>query len=252
MRKTGKAAVFILGVILLLSLAAPLLWPYEPDTMDLDSIRHPPSAAHPLGTDNKGRDILARVLHGGKISIGVALLAAGLSLGIGLLAGVVSGYAGGRVDTAIMAVVDLILSFPSLLLAVGVSVMLPPGIHTVMIALAAVGWASFARLIRGNVLVLREAAYIDAARALGCGNLRVLFVHLMPQCVPLALVMTGVRLGGYVLTEAALSFLGLGVQPPTATWGSMVSAGRVFISSAPWMVVPPGAMIAVTDRKSVV
>ncbi|MDA8079760.1 MAG: ABC transporter permease, partial [Nitrospiraceae bacterium] len=123
---------------------------------------------------------------------------------------------------------------------------LPPGVYTVMIALAAVGWASFARLIRGNVLVLRESTYIEAARAIGCSWTRILFVHLMPQCIPLALVVAGVRLGGYVLTEAALSFLGLGAQPPTATWGSMVSTGRMFISSAPWMVIPPGVMIAVT------
>lgn len=246
MTRAGKASFGILCLILLVSVAAPLIWPYDPDTIDLDSTKKPPSWSHPAGTDNKGRDILARLLHGGKISIGVAVLAAGLSVGIGLVLGVVSGYAGGKTDMAIMALVDLVLSFPSLLLAVGVSILLPPGIHTVMIALAAVGWASFARLVRGNVLVLREAAYIEAARAMGCSRLRVLFVHLMPQCIPLALVMAGIRLGGYVLTEASLSFLGLGAQPPMATWGSMVSVSRVFITSAPWMVIPPGVMIAVT------
>ena len=145
-----------------------------------------------------------------------------------------------------MAVVDLLLAFPALLLAIGVSVIFSPGIFTVMTALSAVGWASFARLVRGQVLSLRESSFVEAAKAIGCNNVRILFVHILPQCIPLALVMAGMRLGGYVLTEAALSFLGLGVQPPTATWGSMISTSRIFISSAPWMVIFPGLMIAVT------
>ncbi len=246
MRKTGKIALIVIIAIMLLSLGGPFVWPQDPEEINLDSVKAHPSWTHPLGTDNKGRDVVARILYGAKISVGVAVVAAVLSMGIGLVVGVISGYAGGKVDIAIMAAVDLILSFPSLLLAIGVSVVLPPGVYTVMIALAAVGWASFARLIRGTVLVLRESTYIDAARALGCSWKRILFVHLIPQCIPLALVVAGVRLGGYVLTEAALSFLGLGAQPPTATWGSMVSTGRMFISSAPWMVIPPGLMIAVT------
>jgi ABC-type dipeptide/oligopeptide/nickel transport system permease subunit len=142
--------------------------------------------------------------------------------------------------------VDLVLAFPSLLLAIGVSVLFPPGMYTVMIALSAVGWASFARLIRGQVIALREASFIEAAKAVGCGNVRILFVHILPQCIPLAFVMTGLKLGGYILTEAGLSFLGLGAQPPTATWGSMISANRVFIGSAPWMVLAPGILIAIT------
>jgi ABC-type dipeptide/oligopeptide/nickel transport system permease subunit len=167
-------------------------------------------------------------------------------MGIGLVVGLSSGYFGGKIDTVIMAFVDLVLSFPAFLLAIGISVLLPPGIYTVMIAIAAVGWASFARLIRGHVLTLTEATFIESARALGCSRIRILFVHLMPQCIPLLLVMMGLKLGGYILTEASLSFLGLGTQPPTATWGSMVSANRSYISSAPWMVLFPGLMIAIT------
>ncbi len=145
-----------------------------------------------------------------------------------------------------MAFVDLILSFPALLLAIGISIVFPPGIYTVMIAIVSVGWASFARLIRGHIMVLREATFVEAARSIGCSNMRIIFTHLMPQCVPLLLVMGGLKMGSYILTEASLSFLGLGAQPPTATWGSMINANRAYISSAPWMVFFPGFMIAVS------
>jgi peptide/nickel transport system permease protein len=246
MGKTGKISLCLLVLISLLSFSAPLISPYDPDKIDLDSIKEPPGLQHLFGTDNKGRDIFSRVLYGGRISITVAVLAAFLSMGIGLIIGLFSGYLGGKIDTAIMAIVDLILSFPVLLLAIGVSVVLPPGIYTVMIAIAAVGWASFARLIRGYILILKEALFVEAAKALGCSQTRVLFIHLMPQCIPLLLVLIGLKIGGYILTEASLSFLGLGAQPPAATWGSMVSANRSFISSAPWMVLFPGFMIAIT------
>lgn len=246
MGKTGKISLCLLVLISLLSFSAPLISPHDPDKIDLDSIKKPPGLQHLFGTDNKGRDIFSRVLYGGRISITVAVLAAFLSMGIGLIIGLFSGYLGGKIDTAIMAIVDLILSFPVLLLTIGVSVVLPPDIYTVMIAIAAVGWASFARLIRGYILILKEALFVEAAKALGCSQTRVLFIHLMPQCIPLLLVMIGLKIGGYILTEASLSFLGLGAQPPTATWGSMVSANRSFISSAPWMVLFPGFMIAIT------
>jgi ABC-type dipeptide/oligopeptide/nickel transport system permease subunit len=242
-----KFTVSILLIFVLASLAAPLLSPYHPEGINLDELKTPPGLHHPFGTDNKGRDILTRVLYGGRISLSVALMAATLSMGIGLLVGLCSGYLGGKVDTAMMVFVDLILAFPSLLLAIGISVILPPGIYTVMIAIASVGWASFARLVRGHVLSSREATFIEAARAVGCSGRRIVFVHLLPQCLPLVLVMTGLKLGGYILTEASLSFLGLGAQPPMPSWGSMVSANRVFLVSAPWMVMFPGLAIAVTS-----
>ena len=243
---TGKISSGVLVLILLLSIAAPVIVPFDPDAIDLDSLRQPPSAKHLLGTDNKGRDILARILHGGRISISISLFAALISMTIGLAVGLASGYGGGKTDTVLMSLVDLILSFPAFLLAIGISIVLGEGIYTVMIALSVVGWASFARLIRGHVLSLKESAFIEAARSLGCNNSRIVLVHILPQCVPLALVMAGLKAGGYILTEAGLSFLGLGAQPPTATWGSMISASRVFINSAPWMVFFPGIMIAMT------
>lgn len=240
----------IVGTVLLITLSAvfaPLISPYDPEEMNLDELRQPPGPRHFFGTDNKGRDVLSRVFYGGRISLSVAFTAALLSTSIGLLVGLVSGYVGGKVDTAIMVLVDFILAFPSLLLAIGISVILPPGIYTVMIAIAAVGWASFARLVRGHVISLRDAPFIESSRAIGCGTGRILFVHLLPQCIPLVVVMTGLKLGGYILTEASLSFLGLGVQPPTPSWGAMISAHRVFIVSAPWMVVFPGLAITVTS-----
>ncbi len=246
MGKGGAITALIIVMILLASVFAPLLSPHGPDAIDLDSLKMSPGAAHPFGTDQKGRDVLTRVLYGGRISIGVAMVAAFVSMSIGLMLGLVSGYFGGRLDTAAMALVDLVLSFPSLLLAIGISIILPPGIYTVMIAIAAVGWASFARLIRGHVLSLREEPFVDAARALGCSPARILLVHLLPQCIPLSLVIMGLKIGGFILTEASLSFLGLGAQPPTASWGSMVSAGRSYIVVAPWMVLFPGLAIAVT------
>ncbi|OGW24500.1 MAG: hypothetical protein A2X59_00705 [Nitrospirae bacterium GWC2_42_7] len=246
MGPTIKISAGIIIITFILSLFSSFIVPYDPNAIDLDKLKQPPSFKHIFGTDNKGRDIFARILYGGKISISVAVFAALFSMSIGLVAGLLSGYFGGKTDTTIMAVVDLLLAFPALLLAIGVSVIFSPGIFTVMTALSAVGWASFARLVRGQVLSLRESSFVEAAKAIGCNNVRILFVHILPQCIPLALVMAGMRLGGYVLTEAALSFLGLGVQPPTATWGSMISTSRIFISSAPWMVIFPGLMIAVT------
>jgi ABC-type dipeptide/oligopeptide/nickel transport system permease subunit len=236
----------VLILIALLSLCAPFVSSYDPDTIDLDNLKEPPNSKHLFGTDNKGRDILSRILYGGRISISISLAAALFSMTAGLIVGLCSGYFGGRIDMMLMSIADIVLSFPALLLAIAISVILPAGIHTVVLAIVAVGWASFARLIRGSVLILRESTFVDAARALGCGNIRILFRHLMPQCLPIVLVMTGLKLGGYLLTEASLSFLGLGAQPPTATWGSMINANRAYLSSAPWMVIFPGVMIAVT------
>jgi ABC-type dipeptide/oligopeptide/nickel transport system permease subunit len=246
MEKTGKISSLVLIIITLVSFLAPVVSSYDPNAIDLMSLREPPSIQHPLGTDHKGRDILTRVLYGGRISIGISLFAAFSSMGIGLIIGICSGYFGGKIDTGIMAFVDMILAFPSLLLAIGISILFPAGIYTVIIAIVAVGWASFARLVRSHVLSLKESTFIEAAKTVGCNNVRILFRHIMPQCIPLMLVMTGLRIGGFLLTESSLSFLGLGAQPPTATWGSMISMNRAYISSAPWMVFFPGFMIAIT------
>lgn len=246
MDTTGRAALLVILLIAVLSFTAPFMPLSNPGAIDLDRIREPPGIDHPLGTDTKGRDILARILYGGRISISIAVSAALVSTMVGLMIGLCSGYLGGKVDALLMALVDLILSFPSLLLAIAISVLFPPGTYTVVIAIGAVGWASFARIVRGQVLSLKEANYIEAAKATGCSTGRILRVHLMPQCIPVVLVVTGMKIGGYILVEASLSFLGLGAQPPMPTWGSMISAHRAYLTSAPWMVIAPGFMIALT------
>jgi len=241
----SKIATGILTLIVIASVFAPFLTEYNPVKIDLNSLKEPPNFRHLLGTDNKGRDILSRILYGGRFSIGIALIAGIFSLGIGLAVGLLSGYYGKKIDMALMMFVDLVLSFPSLLLAIGISVLFSTGIFTVIIAITAVSWASFARLIRGHVLSLKEQPFIDAARAIGCSDMRIILAHILPNCLPLSFVVLGLKLGGYILTESALSFLGLGVQPPMPTWGSMISLNRVYISSAPWMVVFPGLAIMI-------
>ena len=249
----GKIPALVIVLILAFSVLAPVLYRVSPHRVDLNSLREPPAifmghffAGHPLGTDQEGRDMLSRLLEGAKVSISVSFLAAFSAMVIGVAVGLVSGYRGGKTDTALMAVCDLILAFPSLLLAIGVSVVLPPGTFTVMLAMASVGWASFARLVRGHVLAIRGTTFVDAARAVGASEFRVLRAHILPQCMPLALTFMTVKLGGYIITEASLSFLGLGAQPPAATWGSMISQGMAYIYSAPWIAVLPGLAIALT------
>ncbi|MBF0320706.1 MAG: ABC transporter permease [Nitrospirae bacterium] len=242
----AKLPIIVLSFIVAAVVFAPFLAQYDPIAINLDDIKSAPTLKHPFGTDCKGRDVFARVLYGGRISLGVSFAAALVSLGIGFTAGLISGYYGGWVDTLLMALVDLTLAFPSLLLAIGISVIMPPTKFTVMAAIALVGWASFARLIRGQVLKVKEMAYVEAARSLGAGNLRILLVHILPQCLSLGLVMLGIKFSGYILTEASLSFLGLGPQPPTPSWGNMIGENRAYILSEPWMMLFPGLAIAVT------
>jgi len=246
MNKAGKAAVVILAALALLAVLAPVLPLQDPEQIDLDALKEAPSAHHFFGTDSKGRDIFSRVVFGGRVSLSVAAVAAVVSALVGFLFGLISGYCGGKIDTLLMAVVDFILSFPSLLLAIAISVILPPGIYTVMIAIAFVGWTSFARIVRGQVLMYKEMLFVEAARSVGCSHIRIIFLHIAPLCIPISLILMGIKLGGFVLTEATLGFLGLGAQPPTPTWGSMVSANRAYILSAPWTVFFPGVAIFLT------
>lgn len=240
-----SGALFVSGIILV-AILAPLISPYDPLAIDLDSLRMPPSLHHPLGTDNKGRDVMSRIIYGARISLSVAIIATAVSMSIGLIIGLLSGYLGGRVDSALSMLVDIVMAFPSLLLAIGISAVLSPGIYTVIIALGVVGWASFARLMRGTVLTIKGLPYVESARALGCSGARIAFRHILPNALPIAIVVASIRIGGFILAEASLSFLGLGAQPPTPTWGSMISAGRIYILSAPWMVLAPGLAIAIT------
>lgn len=239
-------AVIMLALLLFTAVVGPFLMPYDPRVMDLDSLKQPPSTAHVFGTDSKGRDILSRVVYGARISLSVGLVASALSLCIGVFFGLIAGYFGGTVDAFLSQVFDVFLAFPSLLLAIGISAVMPAGLTSAMLAITLVGWAGFARLVRGITLTLREQPYVEASRSLGATPARILYKHILPNALPLILVAGSLRVGGFILLEAALSFLGLGVQPPTPTWGSMISLNRAYITSAPWMVIFPGLAISIT------
>jgi len=239
-------AVVLLVMLVLTAAVGPFLVSYDPLAMDLDSLKQPPGKAHLFGTDSKGRDILARVVYGSRISLSVGIIASALSLCIGIFFGLIAGYFGRTVDAFFSQVFDIFLAFPSLLLAIGISAVMPPGLTSAMLAITLVGWAGFARLVRGITLSLKEQTYVEASRALGASPARILYRHILPNALPLILVAGSLRVGGFILLEAALSFLGLGVQPPTPTWGSMISLNRAYINSAPWMVIFPGLAISIT------
>ena len=186
------------------------------------------------------------MVYGSRISLAVGIIASAISLGIGIFFGLIAGYFGGKVDALFSQVFDIFLAFPSLLLAIGISAVMPAGLTSAMLAITLVGWAGFARLVRGITLSLKEQTYVEASRALGATPARILYRHILPNALPLILVAGSLRVGGFILLEAALSFLGLGVQPPTPTWGSMISLNRAYINSAPWMVIFPGLAISVT------
>lgn len=238
--------MIILAAVIITALAGPFLYSRDPLNIDLDSIKCPPSMEHPCGTDSKGRDILSRIIYGARISLFISISAAAGALMIGLLVGLLSGYFGGKLDTLLSMTTDIALAFPSLLLAIGITVVFPPGLYTVIIALSLVGWSSFARLVRGLTLSCKELLFVEAARSIGCSHSRILFCHILPNCVSTILVAFSLKMGTFILAESALSFLGLGVQPPTPTWGSMVGLNRIYIHSAPWMVLFPGLAIALS------
>jgi len=244
--KVALISALVISALVLAAIAAPILAPYDPLRINLDALRLSPSTSYWMGTDNMGRDVLSRLVFGARLSLLVGVLAAALSMAIGILIGITAGYAGGKVDSALSALTDMVMAFPSLLLAIGITVVLPPGLLTVMLALSVVGWASFARLARGMVLSIKEQPFVEAARASGCTTPRVLFRHILPNCLPLMIIAGSLKVGSFILAESALSFLGLGAQPPTPTWGSMVSLSRNYILSAPWTVVFPGLAIAAT------
>jgi peptide/nickel transport system permease protein len=244
--KPALIASVVLIALAFTSIVGPFLVHYDPLSMDLESLRQPPSAKHLLGTDSKGRDILARLVYGARISLSVGILASCLSLGIGIFFGLIAGYFGGRIDDVLSQFFDIFLAFPSLILAIGISAVMPAGLTSAMLAITLVGWAGFARLVRSITLSLKEQTYVEASRALGATPARILSKHILPNALPLIIVAGSLRVGGFILLEAALSFLGLGIQPPTPTWGSMISLNRAFINSAPWMVIFPGIAISIT------
>ncbi len=232
--------------LILAALLAPWITSTSPTAVNLDGVKLPPGRGHIFGTDEQGRDVFSRVVYGARISLRIGLLATSLALLAGTIIGLLGGYFGGLLDGLFQILIDITLAFPSLLLAIGIAVVLSPGWVTVLIALTLVGWASLARLVRGEVLTWKKREFVEAARACGASPFRIIFRHILPNCLPLLLVAASLKVGGFILGGAALSFLDLGVRPPTPSWGLMISAGREYLKAAPWMAIFPGLALALT------
>ena len=235
-------AAIIVAMVLLAALAS-IVSPYDPTEMKVVDALQRPSLAHPFGTDRFGRDVLSRTIHGSRIALGVAAASIGLALVAGTVLGLVGGYAGGAADLVIGRVMDILFSFPTLILAIGIAAMLGPGLENASLAIAVVYAPLFSRVVRGPVIAEAAKEYALAALGLGAGAFRVVFRHILPNVLAPLIVQASVSLAYAILTEAALSYLGLGTQPPAPSWGTMLNEGRTYLETAPWMSVFPGLAI---------
>lgn len=246
--RANKLAVFGLAVIILLvilAVFAPLIATHDPAAVDPANARQPPSAEHWFGTDQVGRDLFSRVVYGARVSLRVGILAVALATAIGVIAGGVAGYYRGAVDGLVMRTTDVLLAFPYILAAIAIISVIGPGERTVILVLGLLGWLAIARVLRGSILQVTSLEYVDAARALGASDLRILIRHVLPNSIQPVIVYSTLFVGAAVLSEAALSYLGLGVQEPTPAWGLMVAQGRRFLVTSPHMLFFPGAAIFV-------
>src|SRR2546426_5580871 len=251
LRRLARARLAPFGATVVLlavmgALAAPLLAPYDPLAQNLGNTLARPGRANLLGTDNVGRDVLSRVIWGTRVSLVAGLVAVAIAMGAGSLLGIVAGYWGGRVDGLVMRLMDAVLSFPPLVLALALGAVLGAGLTGVLVALGVVYTPTFARLMRGQVLTINARDYVEAARALGAPGWRVAWRHVVPNAANPIIVQASLSVAFAILAEASLSFLGLGIQPPQASWGSMINAGRGYLQQAPWIVFGPGAALFVT------
>lgn len=242
----GMAAVLVLSLVVVCALFAPWIAPYPPDAIDLASRLQPPSAAHWAGTDEVGRDILSRLIHGARASLGVGIGIVLIGSSLGIAIGSVAGYLGGTTDAVIGRVVDILLAMPAMVIALALSAAMGPGLGNAMIALGSVSVPMYARLARGQALSLRERDFVRASRALGAGTFHQLKSNIVPNLLPPAIVFMTFHLGSAMLAASALSFIGLGAQPPLAEWGALVSAGRGFVLQHWWYAVIPGLVIVLT------
>nr|WP_315233325.1 ABC transporter permease [uncultured Albidiferax sp.] len=234
----------IVALLVLVAIFAPLLAPYSPTVGDLRTTRLlPPSGQFWLGTDDQGRDILSRLVHGSRITLMVVILVAVLAAPIGLLVGTVAGYAGGMVDAALMRITDIFLAFPRLILALAFVAALGPGIENAVIAIAITAWPPYARMARAETLTIRQADYIAAVQLIGASPWRIVLHHIMPLCLSSVIVRVTLDMAGIILTAAGLGFLGLGAQPPTPEWGAMIANGRQYVLDQWWVAAAPGAAI---------
>lgn len=245
--RDGRARVGLAVVVALcvMALFAPILARHDPNDIDLINLLAAPSRAHWLGTDIQGRDVWARLVYGARVSLAVGVVSQSIALAIGVALGLIAGYYGRWADEIIMRLADVTLAFPTLLLLIAMAAALQPSIGIVFLTIGIVGWAGMARLVRGQVLVVRELEYVQAERALGAGDARIMVRHILPNIVAPVIIAATLGVAGAIMAEAALSFLGLGVQPPTASWGSMIADGRDLdqLRNAPWTSLAPGLAI---------
>jgi peptide/nickel transport system permease protein len=244
--RTGLVGAVVLVIITLAALFAGQISPYSPTRQDFRVEREAPSANHLMGTDEFGRDVLSRIIWGGQASLQAGATAASIALLVGLVLGMLAAYYGGRLDSVVMRTMDVVLAFPYILLAIAVVAILGPGLRNAMIAIGIVYVPHYARVVRGAVLSVRGRDYVEAARALGGRDGRIMWQHVLPNTVAPVIVQTTLNVGSAIIDTAGLSFLGLGTQPPTPDWGNMLSAGRSYVIDAPWIATFPGLAILVT------
>ena len=250
LRRDARAWFGVLVVLLMLvaAIAAPLIARHDPTAIDLTNQLQGPSASHWMGTDIQGRDVWARLVYGARISLSVGLISQGIALSLGLVLGLIAGYYGRWVDEIVMRLADVTLAFPTLLLLIALVAALQPSLTVVFLTIGLVGWAGMARLVRGQVLVVRELEYVQAQRALGAKDVRIISRHVLPAVIAPVLIAATLGVAAAIMAEASLSFLGLGVQPPTPSWGAMIADGRDLsqLRGAPWTSLFPGLAIGIT------
>lgn len=243
---SNKAALFgvvVIVMFIVLAFAAPLIAPYPYDQMNSEKILNPPNMQNIFGTDEFGRDIFSRIIYGARASLKVGFIAVGISMVIGTVLGALAGYYGGIIDYIIGGITDIAWSFPVSLLAIALAAALGPSFKNLIIAVALVSWSGYTRLIRGQFLSLRETEFIEASRVLGMSDMRIIFKHMLPNSLAPLIVLITMEVPKIIIVESSLSFLGLGVQPPTPSWGSIMSSGRSYILEAPWISMLPGLTI---------
>jgi peptide/nickel transport system permease protein len=238
-------AVIVLSLISL-SLLAPVIAPYDPTAIDVYNVLSPPSKTHLLGTDELGRDLLSRIIWGSRVSLKVGFVAVGIAITIGISIGAIAGFYGGKVDAVLMRFVDIMLAFPTFFLILAVIAILEPNIFTIMAVIGVTSWMDVARLVRAEFLSLKERDFVDAARAIGTSNIRLIFRHILPNALSPVFVAATFGVAGAILIESGLSFLGLGVQPPDPSWGNILTAGKDNIEIAWWLSLYPGLAILIT------
>jgi len=244
--KLSVIGAIVVFALITISLLAPVIAPYDPTSIDVYNVLSPPDKSHILGTDELGRDLLSRIIWGSRVSLKVGFVAVGIAIMIGIILGSIAGFYGGRVDAILMRFVDIMLAFPTFFLILAVIAILEPNIFTIMAVIGVTGWMDVARLVRAEFLTLKERDFVDAARALGMRNKRLIVRHILPNALSPVFVAATFGVAGAILTESGLSFLGLGVQPPDPSWGNILTAGKDNIEIAWWLSLYPGLAILIT------